>query len=149
MSDTSSPSPSPSATSAAAKAAADLACLQLKVEEARKLLAPLLQDAMRAAAPLDAAQAAVLLEVNEELIIAALRSQNEAVAVALALDEALQSTELDALTHLPSRRLLHDRFNRALAAAQRHYSRLALLFLDINHFKQINDSQGHAVTAPG
>ena len=145
MSDTSSPSPSPSPTSAAAKAAADLARLQLKVEEARKLQAQLLQDAMRAVAPLDAAQAAVLLEVNEELIIAALRSQSEAVAVALALDDALQSTDLDALTHLPSRRLLHDRFNRALAAAQRHHSRLALLFLDINHFKQINDSQGHAV----
>ena len=131
--------------SAATLAAEALARVEAKVAAARALLARLLQDAMRAAAPLDATQAALLLEVNEELIISALRSQSEAVTVALALDEALQSTELDALTLLPNRRLLRDRFNRALAAAKRHDSRLALLFLDINRFKQINDNQGHAV----
>ena len=136
--------PSPP-VSAAALAAADLDRLQTQVAAARTLVARLLQDAMQAAAPLDASQAAVLLEVNEELVISALRCQNDAVAVALALDDALRSAEFDALTHLPNRHLLHERFNWALAAAKRHHSRLALLFLDINHFKQINDRQGHAV----
>ena len=131
--------------SAAALAAADLDRLQARVTAARTLGARLLQDAMRAAAPLDASQAAVLLEVNEELVISALRSQNDAVAVALALDDSLRSAEFDPLTHLPNRHLLHERFDWALAAAKRHHSRLALLFLDINHFKQINDRQGHAV----
>lgn len=131
--------------SAAALAAADLDRLQTQVAAARTRLVQLLQDAMRATAPLDASQAAVLLEVNEELVISALRCQNDAVAVALALDDALRSAEFDVLTHLPNRHLLHERFDWALAAAKRHHSRLALLFLDINHFKQINDRQGHAV----
>ncbi len=130
---------------AAALAVADLVRLQTQIAAARTRLVQLLQDAMQAAAPPDASQAAVLLEVNEELVTSALRCQNDAVAVALALDDALRSAEFDTLTHLPNRHLLHERFDWALAAAKRHNSRLALLFLDINHFKQINDREGHAV----
>ncbi len=130
---------------AAALAVADLVRLQTQIAAARTRLVQLLQDAMQAAAPVDASQAAVLLEVNEELVTSALRCQNDAVAVALALDDALRSAEFDTLTHLPNRHLLHERFDWALAAAKRHHSRLALLFLDIDHFKQINDCHGHAV----
>jgi len=49
----------------------------------------------------------------------------------------------DAVTGLPNRGLLLDRLAHALALAARHGHRLALLFLDINHFKTINDSLGH------
>src|SRR6185503_6274029 len=49
----------------------------------------------------------------------------------------------DPLTDLPNRLLLSDRLARALALAQRHGRRLAVLFLDIDHFKYINDSLGH------
>lgn len=49
----------------------------------------------------------------------------------------------DALTGLPSLRLLHDRLDRALARAQRDGEGLALLFIDLNGFKPVNDQYGH------
>ena len=50
----------------------------------------------------------------------------------------------DPLTGLPNRLLLHDRLGRAIASARRRASALALLFLDVDRFKRINDSLGHA-----
>lgn len=49
----------------------------------------------------------------------------------------------DSLTHLPNRRHLMDRMADALAAAQRKRARSALLFIDLDHFKTVNDSLGH------
>ncbi|WP_404298375.1 EAL domain-containing protein [Halomonas sp.] len=51
----------------------------------------------------------------------------------------------DALTRLPNRRLLEDRLALAIRHAHRQQQRLAVIFIDLDHFKQVNDTLGHAV----
>jgi len=51
----------------------------------------------------------------------------------------------DTLTNLPNRTLLNERLSRAIVRARRQDSRLALLFLDLDHFKDVNDAHGHGV----
>ena len=51
----------------------------------------------------------------------------------------------DSLTGLPNRRLLEDRMNQTIALAQRENNRFAILFVDLDKFKPVNDTYGHAM----
>ncbi|MBK8973675.1 MAG: PAS domain S-box protein [Hahellaceae bacterium] len=63
-----------------------------------------------------------------------------------AAEEAIAyQANYDQLTKLPNRRLFHDRLEQALKRSHREKSLTALLFIDLDHFKDINDSQGHAI----
>ncbi len=65
-------------------------------------------------------------------------------ARAMALEMA-HSAQHDFLTGLPNRMLLTDRVSQAIAAASRHEKKVGVLFLDLDGFKHINDSLGHAI----
>lgn len=51
----------------------------------------------------------------------------------------------DPLTHLPNRRLLNDRLKQCIASSSRHQIYGALLFIDLDNFKTLNDSKGHNI----
>lgn len=88
----------------------------------------------------------VLVEANEHLALALLNAQAELSRSPRTDDSAdRRSVNRDPLTGLPNRVLLLAQFESAIAAAQRNGRRLAVLFLDLDNFKQINDTLGHAV----
>jgi diguanylate cyclase (GGDEF)-like protein/PAS domain S-box-containing protein len=71
-----------------------------------------------------------------------LRDVSAARAMSL---QITHSAEHDFLTGLPNRMLLNDRLGQAIAFAERHNHRVAVLFLDLDGFKNINDSLGHPI----
>ncbi len=92
----------------------------------------------------------------EHLCITAVKDQNGVVTnyvatltdITMNRNAANQIQQLafyDTLTHLPNRRLLNDRLVQALASSSRTGSCGALLFLDIDNFKMLNDTLGHDI----
>ncbi len=67
---------------------------------------------------------------------------SETRAMALKMSHLAQH---DFLTGLPNRILLTERLSQAIGLAQRHHKQVALLFLDLDNFKNVNDSLGHAI----
>ena len=129
---------------ATVKAERELARLDAQVAAMRVVLVRLLQEVVQAEQQLDHSQATQLLQANEQLVINARGARSEAESAVGALDEASWSSEHDPLTGLPNRALLSDRLHQAISHAKRHDHRVALLFLDLDGFKQINDTFGHA-----
>ena len=85
-----------------------------------------------------ARQRARALEKQVSLLRAELRLLAQSHA------ETHRRAHFDALTSLPNRFLLQDRFHQAVAHATRMRTKLALLYLDIDGFKAVNDALGHA-----
>ena len=58
-------------------------------------------------------------------------------------DKAQKLALYDGLTQLPNRALLNDRFKQELACCERNGTKLIVAFIDLDRFKQVNDTQGH------
>lgn len=95
-------------------------------------------------------------QVLQAADLALVTSVAEQIAVSLRLEQALRDAQADrlrlehmattdALTELANRRHFMRIFALQLARAKRYHRRLSLIFLDIDHFKQVNDTFGHAM----
>jgi diguanylate cyclase (GGDEF)-like protein len=110
---------------------------QLELKELHRQLAALHRE-------LDADLGLQLRQANEQLLLATLYAEASAETAASELQALALTSQRDELTKTPNRALLMDRLERSITMAQRRYTRCAVLFLDIDHFKQINDTLGHA-----
>ena len=85
---------------------------------------------------------------NEQVYLATLRDVTDRHEMMLQLERNRQLERYlayhDTLTELPNRQLFYDRLRHAFGHASRHSNKLAVLFLDLDGFKAINDTHGHA-----
>jgi diguanylate cyclase (GGDEF)-like protein len=107
-------------------------------------LAQVRHDLLLAQQRLATHPALLLRQVNENLVVAALQAHQRADAQEEELGAMVRTLGVDALTQLPNRVLLRDRFAQAAASVQRHGWKMAVLFVDLDGFKRINDRKGHA-----
>lgn len=86
-----------------------------------------------------------LAQANSKLVMTGLELQLAVEKIEIAKSEMTHLAHFDFLTDLPNRLQLYEKINLAIDWAKRHQTKMALLFLDIDRFKQINDSLGHDV----
>lgn len=87
----------------------------------------------------------LLQQANSRLVTSAIEAQTLAAQLQIAKDQMDHLAHHDVLTDLPNRVLLQDRLDQAIELARRQGRKLAVMFMDLDRFKHINDSLGHAI----
>lgn len=126
---------------------------ELDLEETAQALTDTLRQEVRARATLEKTTIAGVLVLAMILIAVAVSSWAVAIRGWLSRQQRRQEQEArhrylsyhDPLTGLPNRRYFKECFGGALALARRHRHDTAVMMVDVDHFKQLNDTQGHAV----
>jgi len=121
-----------------------IARLTLRIAELQAQLSQSQADLAAANRELGMSRSPELVEVNEKLLLAALNADHVADAARIDLKELAWSSQFDALTNTPNRILMLDRIKVLIASSRRTTTRFAVFFVDIDHFKKINDTLGHA-----
>jgi len=123
-----------------------LSRLSQEADDLLTRLARLRQNLAEIRRPMNEAKAqSALAEANEQLVLVALHAESVAETAVSELGELARSGQRDPLTGLPNRLLMLDRLESAIATARRHETRFAVLFIDLDNFKRINDTLGHAI----
>ncbi len=121
--------------------------LRDSVQELRKTEAELrlTQDALSSEKAALAEHVLQLQQTNEHLVRATIEAHTLAKEIEEGRTRMAHLAQHDALTDLPNRILLNDRLAQAISLAHRHGKQFALMFLDLDRFKLINDTLGHSI----
>ncbi len=134
---------------AAQRAQADanrtLPLLQAQADAVRTDLAGLRRELAQVTEELGQLRTARAIAGTQHLVEAAVHADTAAQTAVSSLDELTRRAQLDELTGAPNRTLMLDRVENAIAMAKRRNTRVGVIFVDLDHFKPINDSLGHAV----
>ncbi|WP_458071965.1 diguanylate cyclase domain-containing protein [Rhodanobacter sp. BL-MT-08] len=127
-----------------AEATQSLALLNGQADDLRADLVRLRQQLEDVRLEVSSNRVTQMLEANGRLVLAVLSAESIAETAVANLSELTYSSQRDALTHTANRALMFDRLTLAMTTASQQNSRLALLFLDLDHFRTINNTLGHA-----
>ncbi len=133
------PDPSvPSATHTVAQLAAQAQVLRAELQDLQQTLSAARRD-------VHGARVTLIVEANAHLVQVALAAQTAMDLAHADLGRLTRLSQRDGLTDTPNRTLMLDRLHSAITMAQRRSTLAAVFFLDVDHFKTINDTLGHAV----
>ncbi|MFI4939668.1 MAG: diguanylate cyclase domain-containing protein [Burkholderiales bacterium] len=82
---------------------------------------------------------------RDGLVVGSVLAFHDIIERKMAVEQIQHMAHFDILTDLPNRGLLNDRLRQAMATAKRDMAHMALMFIDLDKFKQVNDTLGHNI----